>query len=98
MKSCNQKCIKMCSSMKVSLLYLCIDYHFISLTELSAVLQEIVSVTVSTIQYSNGYHSIQYYYTIALILIIIIFIIIRMYLLTNVITILSTSTFSASMF
>ena len=32
----------------------------ISLTELSAVLQEVVSVTVSTIHYSNAYHSIQY--------------------------------------
>ena len=47
-----------------------------------------MSVTVSTIQYSNAYHSIQYYYTMALILIIIIFIVIRMYLLTNVITML----------
>ena len=38
-----------------------------------------------------------YYYTMALILIIIIFIIIRMYLLTNVITMLmATSTFSIS--
>ena len=55
----------------------------ISLAALSAVLQEVVSVTVSTIQYSNAYHSIQYYYTMALILIIIIFIIIRMYLLTT---------------
>ena len=50
-------------------------YILYSLTSLSAVLQEVVSVTVSTIQYSNAYHSIQYYYTIALILIIIIFII-----------------------
>ena len=33
MKSCNQKCIKICSSMKVSLLYLCIDYHSLSLTD-----------------------------------------------------------------
>ena len=32
MKSCNQKCIKICSSMKVSLLYLGIDYHSLSLT------------------------------------------------------------------
>ena len=49
-----------------------------------------LSVTVSTIQYSNAYHSIQYYYTMALILhvIIIMFIIIRMNLLTNVITML----------
>ena len=33
MKSCNQKCIKICSSMKVSLLYLGIDYHSLSLTD-----------------------------------------------------------------
>ena len=84
MKSCNQKCIKICSSMKVSLFvyvliiilfHLQMMYILYSLTSLSAVLQEVVSVTVSTIQYSNAYHSIQYYYTIALILIIIIFII-----------------------
>ena len=43
-------------------------YILYSLTSLSAVLQEVVSVTVSTIQYSNAYHSIQYFYTIALIL------------------------------
>ena len=33
MKSYNHKCIKICSSMKVSLLYLCIDYHSLSLTD-----------------------------------------------------------------
>ena len=33
MKSYNHKCIKVCSSMKVSLLYLCIDYHSLSLTD-----------------------------------------------------------------
>ena len=38
----------------------------ISFTALSAILQEVVSVTVSTVQYSNAYHSIQYYYTMAL--------------------------------
>ena len=37
----------------------------ISLAALSVILQEVVSITVSTIQYSNGYHSIQYYYTMA---------------------------------
>ena len=70
-------------------------YILYSLTSLSAVLQEVVSVTVSTIQYSNAYHSIQYYYTIALILIIIIFVFAHK--LTNVITMPNTSTFSASM-
>ena len=58
--------------MKVNLLYISIIYEliiilfhlqmisilYISLTALSAVLQEVVSVTVSTIQYSNAYHSI----------------------------------------
>ena len=92
MESYKNKCIKFCSSIKVSLLYLCIDYHSLSLTAPSAILQEVVSVTVSTIQYSNGYHSIQYYYTMALLLIIIIFIIIKMYLLTNVITMLMQQT------
>ena len=69
MKSFNHKCIKVCLSMKVSLLYISLIYHSlsltddvclfsISLTELSAVLQEVVSVTVSTIHYSNAYHSI----------------------------------------
>ena len=74
MKSYNHKFIKICSSMKVSLLYISIIYALIiilfhlqmmyncifsiSLTALSAVLQEVVSVTVSTIQYSNAYHSI----------------------------------------
>ena len=33
MKSYNHKCIKVCSSMKVSLLYLCVDYHSLSLTD-----------------------------------------------------------------
>ena len=70
MKSFNHKCIKVCSSMKVSLLYKSIIYEliivlfhlqmmsilYISLTALSAVLQEVVSVTVSTIQYSNDYN------------------------------------------
>ena len=65
MKSYNHIFIKICSSMKVSRLYISFIYAFfftyrwylfsISLTELSAVL---VSVTVSTIQYSNAYHSI----------------------------------------
>ena len=60
--------------MKVSLLYLCIDYHSLSLTDdlhsvsLTALSAEVVSVTVSTIQYFNAYHSIQYYYRMALIL------------------------------
>ena len=68
MKSYNHKFIKICSSMKVSLLYISIIYALIiilfhllfsiSFTALSAVLQEVVSVTVSTIQYSNAYHSI----------------------------------------
>ena len=56
----------------IILFHLQMMYILYSLTSLSAVLQEVVSVTVSTIQYSNAYHSIQYYYTIALILIIII--------------------------
>ena len=59
----------------IILFHLQMMYILCSLTALSAVLQEVVSVTVSTIQYSNAYHNIQYYYTIALILIIIIFII-----------------------
>ena len=61
MKSFNHKCIKVCSSMTVSLLYNYINYHSLSqmmsillATELSAVLQEVVSVTVSTIHYSNA--------------------------------------------
>ena len=89
MKSCNQKCIKICSSvfciyvLIIILFHLQMVYILYSLTALSAVLQEAVSVTVSTIQYSNAYHSIQYYYTIALILIIIIIIIHYYYLLTN---------------
>ena len=47
MKPFNQKCIKFVRCL-----------FSISLTELSAVLQEVVSVTVSTIHYSNAYHSI----------------------------------------
>ena len=85
--------------MKVSLLYLCIDYHSLSftddvysLTALSAILQEVVSVTVSTVQYSNAYHTIQYYYTMALLLIIIHYMYYKMYLLTNVITMLMQQT------
>ena len=62
MKSYNHKCIKICSSMKVSLLYLCIDYHSLSLTDdvysYSTVCSPTRSSTVSTIQYSNAYHSI----------------------------------------
>ena len=69
MKSFNHKCIKVCLSMKVSLLYISLIYHSlsltddvclfsISLTELSAVLQEVVSVTVSTIHFFNAYYSI----------------------------------------
>ena len=57
MKSFNYKCIKFCSSMKVSLLYISIIlFHLqmiISLTALSAVIQEVVSVTVSTTRHSN---------------------------------------------
>ena len=105
MKLYNYKWIKIYSSIKVSLLYLCIEYHSLSLTDdvyslfhLQHCLPSYVSVTVSTIQYSNGYHRKQYYYTMALIFII--FIIIRMYLLTNVITMLMNKHFhlSASMF
>ena len=33
MKSYNHKCINICSSIKDSLLYLCIDYHSLSLTD-----------------------------------------------------------------
>ena len=33
MESYKNKCIKICSSIKVSLLYLCIDYHSLSLTD-----------------------------------------------------------------
>ena len=33
MKSFNHKCIKVCLSMKVSLLYISIDYHSLSLTD-----------------------------------------------------------------
>ena len=65
MKSFNHKCIKVCLSMKVSLLYISLIYHSlsltddvylfsISLTELSAVLQEVVLVTVSTIHFFNS--------------------------------------------
>ena len=43
MESCNQKCIKICSSMKVSLLYLCIDYHSLSLTD------DVYSLSYSTV-------------------------------------------------
>ena len=35
-------------------------YSLLNLQRFSAVLQEVVSVTVSTIQYSNAYHSIKY--------------------------------------
>ena len=69
MKSYNHKCIKVCSLMKVSLLYISIIYELIiilfhlqmiptiSLTALSAVIQ-VVSVTISTTRHSNDYHSI----------------------------------------
>ena len=53
MKSYNHKCIKV--------LFINEGQSFlfsISLTALSAALQDVVSVTVSTIQYSNAYHSI----------------------------------------
>ena len=70
MKSCNQKCIKICSSMKVSLLYLCIDYHSLSLTD--DVYSLFTYITVCSPTRSSVSHI---YYTIALILIIIIFII-----------------------
>ena len=65
MKSFNHKCIKVCLSMKVSLLYISIIYELIiilfhlqmmptiSLTALSAVIQEVVSVTISTKCHSN---------------------------------------------
>ena len=33
MESYKNKCIKICSSIKVSLLYLCIDHHSLSLTD-----------------------------------------------------------------
>ena len=70
MKSYNHKCIKVCSLMKVSLLYISITceliiilFHLqmvptISLIALSAVLEDIVSVTISTTQHSNAYHII----------------------------------------
>ena len=57
MKSFNHKCIKVCLSMKVSLLYISIIYELIiilfhlqmmptiSLTALSAVIQEVASVS-----------------------------------------------------
>ena len=61
--------IKICSSMKSVFLYISIFFFTyrwcpfsISLTALSAVQQEVI---VSTIQYSNDYHSILYYYTMA---------------------------------
>ena len=73
------KCINICSSMKVSLLYLCIDYHSLSLRDDVYFLFHLQHCLQSAV--------LQYYYTMALLLIIIIFIIIRMYLLTNVITI-----------
>ena len=79
--------------------YLWIDYHsfsfaddvyclFHSVTELSAVLQEVESVTVSTIHYSNA---IIILYTMTLILVFIFIII--MYFLTNCNTIFRTSMF-----
>ena len=62
LNSFNHKCIKVCSSMKVNFLYISIIYELIIIlfrlqmmsilyltTKLSAALQEVVSVTVSTI-------------------------------------------------
>ena len=85
MKSYNHKFIKICSSMKVSLsiIYalIIILFHLQMMSILYFIYSTVCSPTrssVSTIQYSNAYHSI----------IITIFIIIRMYLLTTVITML----------
>ena len=66
MKSYNHKCIKACIN-EVGLLYISIIYELIShlqmmsiisLTALSAVLQGVVSVIVSTTRHSNAYRSI----------------------------------------
>ena len=84
MKSYNhiQLHFKACSSMKVSRLYISIIYEFnyrsLSLTALSAVPQEVVSVTVSPIMLIIAYN---------IMALIVIFIIIRMYLLTNLLMI-----------
>ena len=70
MKSYNHKCIKVCSLMKVSHLYISIIceliiilFHLqmvptISLIALSAVLQDVVPVTISTTRHSNAYNII----------------------------------------
>ena len=61
MKSFNHKCIKVCLSMKVSLLYISIIYELIIIlfhlqmmpTISLTALQEVVSVTISTKWHSN---------------------------------------------
>ena len=91
MKSYNHKCIKACSSMKVSLLYTSIIYDY----ELVIILFHLQMMSIFYFSYSSVCsptrssvsHCVNNYakYTKALILIIIIF---RMYLLTNFITML----------
>ena len=64
MKSYNHKYIKICSSIKVSHLHLCIDYHSLSFTDDVYSLFHLqhclpsYKVTVSTVQYSNTYNII----------------------------------------
>ena len=88
LKSFNHKCIKVCSSMKVSLLYIyeliIILFHLQIMSILYFTYTTVCSPTRSSVSCcvnnSNAYHSI---YTMALILISFIFIIIRMYFLTD---------------